>query len=666
MKQEPHNRSFGPAIEAVSRKRALEDDLRREKLARRAAEALAVHSQADLELLRHRVDLLARIADASDHTNDPSEILAFALERICTALGYSVGNGLLAKGHNGERRLEACGVSFAAHATRYEPFIEASQQVVAWAGLGIPGRALIDHMPHWQHAIDRQTDFARAALAADAGLRSVMVVPILAGEELVGAFELFTRDDRQPDGGQVEILRLAGTQVGRVFKRERNEMRLRENALRDPLTGLPNRALFEERMRELFTRRKAAGEPAPSLVFVDLDGFKVVNDTLGHRAGDTILQDVGQRLGTVIEEMGSVGRLLLHRPDTAKIFRLGGDEFAILVDGTERIEIASEIADAVHLCLAEPHRDGGVETPVSAAIGIVHDDGHYEYADELARDAETAVGVARRGGKGRTVVFDQAMRARALETLRIEAELRRAIENREFELHFQPIFSMPSREIAGYEALLRWRRESGRIALPQEFIQVAEDRGLIPIIGGWALRKACTTLKAMNARKPGIFMSVNVSARQFLQANLLDQIRNILDDTGADPASLVLEVTESAAILNPAQTARILDQLRAWKVRLTLDDFGTGHSSLSHLQTLRFDGIKIDKSFVMNQAADLSSWSIVNAILQLARAMDLVVVAEGIETEFQYAALAAMGCEMGQGFLFSKALPENEALALLG
>lgn len=667
MKQELHSAVFEPAKSAAIRAIQLEHQLRRERAARRMAEALADAGYRDLRLIKSRLELLNRIAEIAAASSAPGETLQAVLSELCTTLGYAAGTVLLKAEGAGEMRLESCDLTYAANATTFSEFLKASEDKVTCAGLGLPGRVLIDPLPRWKSRVDLQPDFSRAELAACVGIQSMTVVPIIAGAELIGAFELFALDDLEPDGDLLEVLRQAGIQAGRALMRERDEIRLREHALRDPLTGLSSRSIFDERLRELFERRKLLLQPAPSLVFIDLNGFGFVNDTYGHRVGDAILQDVAKRLSALVEELGAVERVLMHRTDEVLLSRLGGDEFTILIDGPNCMALALDIALAVHESLRSPHRNGDLEMQISASIGIVHDDGHYEFSDELVRDADVATFHAKEAGLARTVVFDQRMRANALETLRIEADLRRAIENDELELYYQPIMSLPSREIAGLEALLRWRRGGVEVASPQKFIKVAEDRGLISMIGGWALRKACMTLVNLNAEYPDrtLFMNVNVSARQFLQTNFLDQVREIIDDTGVDPSMLILEVTESAAIMNLAQTARILDQLRGWNVRINLDDFGTGYSSLSHLQSLPFDGIKIDKSFIMNQSAEQSSWSIVNAILQLGNAMNLKVVAEGIETEFQLEKLAEMGCEFGQGFLFSNPLPEAAVRKLL-
>lgn len=672
MKHDLHSLVFEPVLDANARAIYLEQQLRRETAARHMAEALADAGYRDLKLAQSRLELLTRISDASGQGNDPREILRYALIQICETLGYSVGNALLCVGGQGETRLEACQVTYASHETKSGDFLSVSEQLIAWPAHTLPGRILLDPAPCWSSGINNSPEFSRSACADAAGIRSIIATPILAGDELVGVFELFSDHEQEPDPELLEVLRQAGMQVGRVFKRERNEVRLRDQALRDPLTGLSSRAVFDEHLRELFTLRKSQSQAAPSLIFIDLNGFGFVNDTHGRRAGDAILQDVAFRLSQLIQELGAVGRVLLKQHDEVLLSRIGGDEFTILVDGPHCATFAVEIAEAVHDCLRAPHRSGNFETQITASIGIAHDDGQYEFADELVRDADVAMAHAKTVGLARTVVFDHQMRAEAAEALRIEAELRRAIENDEFELYYQPIMRLPSREIAGLEALLRWRRGSEEVEPPEKFIRIAEERGLISMIGGWALRRACRMLASLDQSETGLpplFMNVNVSARQFLQANFLDQVRETIADTGVDPSKLILEVTESAAVINLAQTARILETLRSWRIRINLDDFGTGYSSLSHLQTLPFDGIKIDKSFVMNQTEQSSTWSIVNAILQLGNALNLKVVAEGIETEFQFDKLAAMGCEFGQGYLFSRALPEakiRELLAVAG
>jgi len=300
----------------------------------------------------------------------------------------------------------------------------------------------------------------------------------------------------------------------------------------------------------------------------------------------------------------------------------------------------------------------------AASIGIAHDDGSYAVATDLIRDADVAMYDAKARGQGQTNSFDQTMRDNVVARLNLEADLRTAFAAGDFCLYYQPIVDIAKGQIVGFEALLRWQR-GNELVLPDQFLSVAEKGGLMNALGAWVFREACAT--AARWSRDGLapfYMSINIAPCQFLQPNFVDQIRDIVCATNVDPAVLVIELTENAAISNPKRTARILEELRAMGIRLSLDDFGTGYSSFSHLQTLPFDHIKIDRSFVTDGESTMS-WSIIDAMLNIAHAMGMNVIAEGIETQTQLDRLAEVGCSFGQGYLYDRAISADHALALL-
>jgi diguanylate cyclase (GGDEF)-like protein len=415
----------------------------------------------------------------------------------------------------------------------------------------------------------------------------------------------------------------------------------RHRAMHDSLTGLPNRALFIDRLAHALAsaRRRRTGV---AVLFLDLDNFKVVNDSLGHTAGDDLLLAVGGRL-----------RETLRRSDT--IARFGGDEFGILVEDVEHERDAIRVAEQVAALFVHPFSLDAREHFVSASIGIAISDAAADKPDTLIRNADAAMYRAKSHGRGGYELFDEIMRARALERLRIESELRAALTRDELRLVYQPIVSLATGAVTGAEALVRWQHpERGELA-PAEFITVAEESGLIVRLGEWVLTAACEEAArwaAMRPDGPPLNVSVNLSARQVAESRLAEVVAEALERSGLDPANLVLEITESV-LLEDADTPK--DTLRAVKdlgVRLVLDDFGTGYSSLGYLKRLPLDGLKIDRQFVAGLGTDSDDTAIVSAVTGMAHGLGLTVIAEGVETEGQRDALRALGCQRAQGYLF--------------
>ena len=430
----------------------------------------------------------------------------------------------------------------------------------------------------------------------------------------------------------------------------------------DPLTGLPNRTQFHERLAACLEH--AAANPAPpfAVLLLDLDRFKVVNDSLGHAAGDELLIHVAQRLRSAVRSTPPGMRGETHD----LIARMGGDEFAILlenVDGEGAIRIAERIRESVHAAFKLENRE--VFTTVS--IGIAPGHPEYRTPTEILRDADTAMYKAKSSGRSRYEVFDESMRTQAVERLDLESDLRRAIDNREFVLYYQPKVSLKSNKIMGVEALLRWRHPTRGMISPDQFIPLAEETGMIVPIGLWVMREACLAMQGWHAEFPMIpplEVSVNVSVRQFREPDLHGQIAAILAETGLDPATLQLEITESVLMDDLDEVAKLLSRLKTLGVGLKIDDFGTGYASLKCLSRLPFDVLKIDRSFVLNMAEKDGSNETVRTILLLAESLGMEVVAEGIEKKEQLVELQSLDCDYGQGFYFSPPV-DQEALAAL-
>jgi diguanylate cyclase (GGDEF)-like protein/PAS domain S-box-containing protein len=434
---------------------------------------------------------------------------------------------------------------------------------------------------------------------------------------------------------------------------KRLEERLLHDALHDPLTGLANRVLFREHVeRALAGRRRRRTKVA--ILFLDLDNFKVVNDSLGHQAGDRLLIEVARRLRATIRATDIAGRQ-------------GGDEFTILLDHVSGVDEATATSRRIALDLREPIVLDGRSIVVNVSIGIALADGHDLDADDLLAHADAAMYEAKGEGRGRHAVFDPSMRIRATNRLEMEAELLTAIDEAQFELHYQPIIELATGRIAGFEALVRWRHPTRGLIPPVEFIPLAEESGLIVPLGRLVTATACAELRALHdaGLGGGLTMSVNVSPRQAAEPGFAAEIRAILATTGLEPGVLVLEITESLMLHESVASEGILSQLRDIGVQLVIDDFGTGFSALEYFKRFAVQGLKIDRSFIDGLGRSREDTAIVTATLAFASALDLSVTAEGVETVDQLQRLKALGCLHGQGYLFSPAVPASEVEGLL-
>ena len=435
-------------------------------------------------------------------------------------------------------------------------------------------------------------------------------------------------------------------------------------SLRDRLTGLPNRELLNDRIARAIARRARKPDGDFALLFLDFDRFKVVNDSLGHLAGDKLLIAIAERLTTVVRTVDTVSRL----GSAATAARLGGDEFIILLENLAHPFDAVRVAERLLEALAAPYVIDGHTIQSSASIGITASSIEYATPDQAIRDADTAMYRAKAAGKGRYVVFDQAMHAQAMERLNLENDLRLAIGSDALFLMYQPIVALDSAAVLGFEALVRWKHPVRGLISPVEFIPLAEELGLINRLGAWVFEEACRQLVDWQRRYPPfakLTMSVNLSRRQLNVSDLIEQIKATLQRTGANPESLRLEITESALMADAEQAIATLGQIRDLGIRLHMDDFGTGYSSLSCLHRFPLSGLKIDRAFVMNSSERRDYAAVVNAIVTLAHNLKMELVAEGVEAIEQVAMLQALGCDQAQGFYFARPLLPADAEAFV-
>jgi diguanylate cyclase (GGDEF)-like protein/PAS domain S-box-containing protein len=434
-----------------------------------------------------------------------------------------------------------------------------------------------------------------------------------------------------------------------VSERRAFEEQLQHQAFHDPVTDLANRALFRDRVEHALQRRTRDAQPIWVLL-MDVDDFKTINDSLGHVAGDLVLRQVGERL-----------RNCLRTADTAA--RLGGDEFAILLeDGGDSVDVA-DVASRIMRSLEGPFRVGRKDVFVRASIGIattMPEDPQPEGADELLRNADVAMYMAKEAGKGRYQVFESVMHDTALRRLELKADLQRAIDNEEFVLHYQPVIELLTGKVAGVEALLRWNHPKRGMVPPLEFIPLAEETGLIVPIGRWVLEEACreaVRVQERYAMDPPLHVAVNLSARQLQRPEIVDEVADILMTSGLDPSALILEITESVMMQDVELSLERLTELKQLGVKLAVDDFGTGYSSLNYIQRFPIDILKVDKSFIDAFNDDVRKSALTATIIRLAEDLDLRPVAEGIERADQLEKLLDLNCDLGQGFYFARPMP---------
>jgi diguanylate cyclase (GGDEF)-like protein len=440
-----------------------------------------------------------------------------------------------------------------------------------------------------------------------------------------------------------------------VAQHQQTQQALREQALQDALTGLPNRTLLMEHLQKALYRYQRNKDYLFAVLFIDLDRFKIINDSMGHAVGDRLLVAVSYILKGCTRETDTVARL-------------SGDEFAILIEDIQDCQMAITIAERLLEQLTSPVYVDDRKIFTGASIGIVFGTTNYQNGIELLRDADIAMYRSKALGKGRYAIFDGEMYAQTLQLSQVETDLRSAIERQEFLLHYQPIISLITSKIIGFEALIRWQHPENGLVYPGNFIEIAEDTGLIVPIGEWALREACQQLRTWQQKIPAaasVHVSVNLSSRQIKQSNFIERLTNTLSETGLSGSSLRLELTETMLMDWGEQTIELLSKIKAQNVKLSIDDFGTGYSSLSYLHHFPIDALKIDRSFVNLIEADGGNCEIVNTIITLAHSLGIKAIAEGVETAEQLAQLKKLGCDKAQGYFFSRPVSWDRAEALL-
>ncbi|HEY6337819.1 MAG TPA: EAL domain-containing protein [Candidatus Sulfotelmatobacter sp.] len=465
--------------------------------------------------------------------------------------------------------------------------------------------------------------------------------------------------------GEVEKLVIVNRDV---TARKQAEEQLEHNSFHDALTGLPNRRLFLDRLGLSFIRTQRRPESHYAVLFVDVDGFKTFNETMGTGAGDQVIVEMGRRMAAALREEDTVARpQAVGAHIDAVLSRLGGDEFTVLLDGITDPSDAMRIANRVQVAVAIPILIEGRAVCIAASVGIALSTTPHRNAEDLLQDADTAMRRAKALGGSRCELFDEAMQTQAVNRLKLESELRTAVSEGQFRVLYQPVVALKTRQITGFEALLRWAHPQQGLIAPDKFLEAAEETGLMISIGQWVMMEACRQMRKWQVKYAAgpLGIAINLSARQLAHATLINDVRDAIHASGIGAGSLQLEMSESLAMADPKLTSRVLSQLRGLGVRVTLQEFGTGHSSLSELRHFSVEAMKIDRPLVHELLADSGTCDIVELMITLARKMNVRSIAEGVETVKHLDRLQELGCQFGQGHLFSPPVEASAAEQLL-
>jgi len=640
--------------------RSLERRLERERLVRREAEAIAERSTRELyEALQsqaqtsHVLQLVGTVAAAANEATCIEDAIQACIDEVCRHAGWTVGHAYVTDPEN-RMQMVSLGRWHLAAAGDFPAFVAASEAARFGLGEGLPGRVWASATPEWIENVTVDENFPRAAFARQAGLTAAFAFPVLVRRDVRAVLEFFSPVPQVLSEAFLQVMDNIGGQLGRVIERDEAEERLTYQAMHDSLTGLPNRALLIDRLELAIARAERLGHKV-EVLFLDLDDFKTVNDSLGHDAGDRVLSEVADRLSRCVRRSDTLAR---HPRST--VARMGGDEFAIVLEDCADVDA---VADRIAEALRPPVIFDEQELFLSVSIGGAEVQTAGGHADRVLRSADAAMYVAKSKGKSRFERFDPSMHAAVRRRLKLSGELRKAVGSGQLRLVYQPEVAVADGSRVGVEALARWDHPTEGLVGPDTFIPLAEETGLIVPIGAWVLEEACRQAVAWNVAggpMAGCLMSVNVSGRQLVEPGLHASVAEILQRTGLDPAQLCLEVTESVLVENVDQTVRVLRSLKQLGVQFAVDDFGTGYSSLASLQRFPIDLLKIDRSFVARLPEEEDAGTIVWAVVRLAHNLHLRVVAEGVETPGQLDALKNYGCDIAQGYLFSKPVGPEE------
>jgi len=580
-----------------------------------------------------------------------TEAISNILQSICQAMEWQAGMYWIVDREAGELRN---GESWGLDAPELREFMaeraKQAEQLAPTGAQGVVQRVYLTGQPVWMASLARAPGLA-AALAARAGLRGVMAFPVVFGSKVLGVMEFYHREAPEPNDALLTTLRSIGGQTGQYLVRIEAEVALKVAAVPDALTKLPNREIFNQRLDHAYIQAQRRGTRI-AVMFIDIDHFKTINDTLGHEAGDTLLREIASRLTENLRASDTVARL-------------GGDEFVVLLEDVSDPMYLSSLAKKLIEALSASFVISGNECQVTASIGSSAYPDDCEDTTTLIKNADTAMYRAKEMGRNGFQFYNELMNTTSVERLTLESGLRQALEKNELVLHYQPQIDIRTGQLTGLEALVRWKHPDMGLVPPAHFIQVANETGLIVPIGEWVLQTAFATRKSWE--RPGtrnLTVAVNLSRRQFMHGSLLKDIERVLSETGCSAEGIAVEITESMVMHNPERAVKLITSLKSIGLNVVIENFGTGYSSLSYLQRFPIDALKIDRSF-MDIAGDSGNESIARAIIAMAHSLKLHVIAGGVETREQVDFLRDHGCDEIQGHYVSKPLAAADAFAFM-
>jgi predicted signal transduction protein with EAL and GGDEF domain len=633
--------------------------LDRERRARIEAETIAEKGLRELFVRQQELLLLESIAEAANSAGSLADAMGLALDRICQFTGWPVGRlALVDWPEHGPPVVRATGLCNPSASDRLAAVRQALDRTATTGEAGMAGLVAETRQPAWMDDLRDAPAYAALAGVAPDDIRAVAAFPVLAGTEVAAVLEFVGGPDFELTDELRAVMSQVGTQLGRIVERERARAHLID-AFNDPLTKLPNRAFFLRELGRALRRTRQTPEFQFAVLFVDLDGFKVVNDSLGHGAGDDLLAQIAQRLIDSLRRRPLAvisGQAPTDGPAGPTVARIGGDEFTILLDQIHQPEDALRVARRIQQNLATPFQVAGQELYASASIGVAMGDVGHLTPENLLRDADVAMYRAKSLGKGRCELFDETMLRRAAAQLQLETDIRHALVRNQLRLLFQPVVSLAEGRVIGLEALLRWEHpERGQLA-PADFLQIAEDTGVILTFGEWTITEAVVQLRRWQQALPGgerLSVAVNLSARQCLEPDLLGIIRRISHLADVPPGTLRIELTDAHGDQDYDALGRVIGALNDLHVPVALDDFGTRHVSLTALAELPVQAIKLDRAFLSVLGTSARTRTVTSGVVGLARQLGVEVIAEGVESPAEVEQLLAAGCQIAQGYYFS-------------
>jgi diguanylate cyclase (GGDEF)-like protein/PAS domain S-box-containing protein len=589
--------------------------------------------------------MVARCVAVSDSA---ATALAAVIRSICETQGWECGRYF---GRDDKGEVLVMNEFWHVPGAGLDRFIEQSRELTYAAGAGLIGQVWQTGEPLWVTDISKDGRIQKG-IARQIGMHGTFIFPVVSEGRPIGVLSFHSTKVREPDERLLQAIGVIGSQIGQFLQRKRAEERIQYLATHDGLTGLPNRVMFSQLVNAAIrTARRHRRQLA--VLFIDLDRFKAVNDTLGHEAGDRLLQEIAARFRECLRESDVVARL-------------GGDEFVVLLQEVNEAEQVATVARKILSAAIKPVTILAQECRVTASIGICVYPEAAQDEQSLMKNADIAMYRAKEDGKNNFQFYSEAIKVRSLERLSLESSLRRALERDEFTLHYQAKLDFNTGAITGVEALLRWQHPDLGMVAPAQFIPIAEETGLIVPIGRWVLQTACAQNVAWQREGlPPVCVAVNLSARQFTDQDLLKDIADALEQSGMTPALLELELTESLVMRDPAQASRLLAAIKRLGVRIAIDDFGVGYSSLAQIKRFPIDTLKVDRSFIRDIAHNAEDRAITEAVIAMGKTLSLTVVAEGVETQEQRTFLLDHACDAMQGYHFSRPVPQAEFASVL-